>query len=417
MNIFSRLFSAAPDQKNISLEMVLQAADKIRKFIPFTPLTHAPNISELTEHDVFFKWDNKLKTGSFKERGALNFLLNMPESAKQKGVCAASAGNHALALSFYAEKLQIPCTIVMPRFAPIVKIQLTKKRAANVILAGDTLEDAFLHAREIAKVESKSFVHAYDDPLVISGQGTLALELIAQLDDFDSLVVPVGGGGLISGIAAVIREKRPDVYILGVQSEWAVNFRKLTEQNRPTIIPATVADGIAVKVPGSITQPIIDRTVNQMVSVSETEIASAIVRFLELEKTVVEGAAAVGLAALLCKKLPRDLKKTVVVVSGSNIDISFLSRLIERDMRERGRLLRLLVSVPDRPGTLNITSSLIAKENANVLQVFHDRSGSLVPGNVDIAFLLEVRDEAHKSQVIESLKQHGLAVREVLDPI
>lgn len=392
---------------------ILKAQTRVSKVLPVTPLTHSPVVSELVGIDVYFKWENKLKTGSFKERGAVNILSRIAETGEQKSVCAASAGNHALALSYHAAKLGIPCTIVMPQTAPLVKVESTQRTGAKVLLHGSSLAEAYELATSLAEKEGHIFVSPYDNLEVIAGQGTCGLEILSQLDDFDSVVVPVGGGGLISGIATAIKAKRPNCYLLGVRSDWAVELEKNPDAHKKLKLPrTTIADGIAVKRIGALNRPIIDKYVDELVSLDDAEVAKATIRFMELERTVVEGSGAIGLAALINKKLPAKFKKCVVIVSGSNIDMNFLSRLIERDMGERGRLLKMIVSVPDRPGSLHFATGIIATAGANVLDVKHDRSFSRIPGNVDITFLLEVRSKEHKKDIIERLVDSGIQVTE-----
>lgn len=407
--------TSSPAPLCTSINDIEAAFARIRAALPLTPLTHSPAFSDVSGRDIFIKWENRHRTGSFKERGAVNFVaLHGAES--RNGVCAASAGNHALALSYHAARAGIPCHIVMPVSAPLVKVQSTRKTGAEVILHGNSFDEAYAFGLELAKEKGYSYCPAFDHPSVIAGQGTAGLEILDQLADFDSVIVPIGGGGLISGIATAIKERRPDVFILGVQSEWIVAQRaKKADPNapKPLIPPTSIADGIAVKTIGKLTAPIIAAKVDQIVTVSENEIANAIMRLLELERTVVEGAGAAGIAALLVGHLPKRYKRTAVVVCGSNIDTSVLSRLIERDMAQRERLLRLLVSVPDRPGSLHATTGIVARLGANVLQVYHDRSSTSLPGNVDIALVLEVREKTHKESVVAGLREAGLEVTEL----
>jgi threonine dehydratase len=400
----------------VSLEAIEAAFGRVRAALPLTPLTFSAALSESLGREIFIKWDNRFRTGSFKERGVVNFLaLHGAES--QRGVCAASAGNHALALSHHAARAQIPCHIVMPTTAPLVKVQSTRKNGAEVILHGSSYDDAYAYAQTLAQERGYIYCPAFNHPSTIAGQGTCGLEILDQLPDLDSVIVPIGGGGLISGIATAIKAHRPEIFVLGVQSAWALAARERLKDStvaQPLIAPASIADGIAVKTVGTLTAPIIAARVDHIATVTENEIAHGILRLLELERTVVEGAGAAGIAALLAGHLPARCKKTAVVVCGSNIDMNVLSRLIERDMAQRERLLRLLVSVPDRPGSLHATTGLLAKAGANVLQVYHDRSSSSLPGNVDIALVLEVRDRSHKDAIVADLRTAGLEVTELL---
>lgn len=393
---------------------IVEALERVRQILPPSPVTHSLPFSEALGRDVIFKWENKFKTGSFKERGAINMLLSISKEERAQGVCAASAGNHALALSYHAQQLGAPCTIIMPKHAPLVKVQSTRNRGAEVILHGETFQDAYQAALQIAAERKLLFVPPYDHPLIISGQGTAGLEILDQGIDFDSVIVPCGGGGLISGIALAIKERRPDCFILGVQSEWAVQHRDPNFAKPAMVLADTsIADGIAVKTIGKINEPIINRLVDKMVTVSESLIARAIISFLENERVVVEGAGAAGLAALLEGHLPNRYKKPVIIVCGSNIDVTLLSRLIEWDMGERDRLMRINASVPDRPGSLSAIAGVIAQLGGNVLEVNHDRSFSHIPGNVDISFLIEVRNREHKEEILSDMRGRGITVIEL----
>ena len=391
---------------------IQRALPAVRAAFPETPTTFSPSISELIGHDVYLKWESKLKTGSFKERGAVSFLSSLDPKIKETGVCAASAGNHALALSFHAAKVGIPCTIVMPTSAPLVKIKATEMTGASVLLHGATFDEAYTYAEALARERNLTYVPAFDHERIVAGQGTAGIEILAQCPHVDSVVVPVGGGGLSSGIAIAVKHAKPDAYLVGAQSEWAVRAQQHGPLH-PILSTPSIADGIAVKRPGKITRPILDALMDRMVVSSEQEIAKSIIKFLELERALVEGGGAVGLAALLQGTLPKKCRCTVVVVSGGNIDMNVLSRLIQREMGERGRILKLNVSAPDRPGSLYTVTGILASLGANVLEVYHDRSCSRIPGNVEMIFLLEVRDFAHKQLILGNLAQSGVPVREV----
>ncbi len=396
----------------VTLEEIRTATKRIHEVISPSPLTYSPTVSDLVQHDVYFKWDNKLRVGSFKERGAINVMMSLNDIEKKRGVCAASAGNHALAISTYAAKFGVACTIIMPVTAPLVKIQSTQKTGAKVLLQGTTFDEAYEQAQKLSAEKGYIFLSAFDDNKIVAGQGSAGIEIMEQLPDLDSIILPIGGGGLISGVATAVKSIKPSVYVAGIQSDWVLERRKNPElYSNNKIRWVSIADGIAVKRVGKITQPIIDRYVDKIGSISEQKIASAILQFLELERSVVEGAGAAALGGLVDGILPKDRKKTVVFVSGSNIDANLLSRLIEREMLERHRLLRLNVSVPDRPGSLHATSGIIAECGANVVEVFHDRHYSTLPGDVEITFLLEVRDADHKQRILAALKTAGLPVK------
>jgi threonine dehydratase len=402
------------NEGQLEFKDILRARAFVSSTIAVTPLTLSPSLSEQVGREVYLKWDNKLKTGSFKERGAINFLNCLSKEDRAKGVCAASAGNHALALSYYAAKFGVDCQIVMPINAPLVKIEATEKTGARVILHGYSFDEAYNYALKLSEDTCSVFVSAFDDYRIMAGQGTCGLEILEQLEDFDSIIIPIGGGGLISGIASAIKEKKPDIFIMGVMSEWVVQMRQQkADAEKPLISPPTIGDGIGVKTIGKLTKPIIDKLVDKIVSVSELSMARAVVRLLETEKTVVEGSGAAALAALLDGCLPEKFKRTILLACGSNIDMNVLSRLIEREMGERGRILRISVSVPDRPGSLHAITGLIAKNGANVLQCFHDRSFSKLPGNVEISLLLEVRNKKHRADILSCLEDNMISVKEI----
>lgn len=390
----------------ITLSDIEAARARIAPYLPVTPVTTALGLSEEFNRTIYCKWDNKLRTGAFKERGALNFLLNLDKSALSRGVCAASAGNHALALSLHANRLGAPCHLVMPVSAPLVKVESCRRLGAKITQV-PTLYEALEIAARWPQQYGYTYIPPFDHELIISGQGVAGLEILEQCADFDSIVIPVGGGGYAAGVATAVKAKRPDVFILGVASQWALDARG----NKPQpggFVPMTIADGIAVKSIGNVTGPIIDARVDKVVAVSEESIARALVMVLELEHTVIEGAAAASVAGLLEGHLPDRFKKPMVFMCGSNIDTNILSRLIEHDMAERGRLLRVRITLPDRPGMLHQISGIIASLGANVLQVMHDRSYAKAPGHVDITVMMEVRSREHAKEVVDSLLGDGL---------
>lgn len=390
----------------ITLSDIETARRRIASYLAVTPVSEALGLSEELGRTVFCKWDNKLRTGSFKERGALNFLLSLDKNKLAKGVCAASAGNHALALSFHANRLGAPCHLVMPVSAPLIKVESCRRLGAQITQV-PTLYEALEIASKWPDERGLTYIPPFDHELIIAGQGVAGLEILEQCGDFDSVVMPIGGGGYAAGVATAIKAKRPDVFILGVCSQWALDSRQSGPQKNG-FVPMTIADGIAVKKIGAITGPILDQKVDKVVAVSEEAIARALVMVLELEHTVIEGAAAAGLAGLLEGHLPERCKKPMIFMCGSNIDSNILSRLIEHDMAERGRLLRVRVTLPDRPGMLHQISGVIASLGANVLQVMHDRSYAKAPGHVDITVMMEVRSREHAREVVENLRGEGL---------
>ncbi|MCB9029655.1 MAG: threonine ammonia-lyase [Deltaproteobacteria bacterium] len=395
----------------ISYKDVTDALVRIRKGLPITPVTQSLLFSEISGREVFIKWDNKFRSGAFKERGALNFLSALEPEQRKSGVCAASAGNHAQGVSLHAQSLQIPTTIVMPIYAPLVKIQAVERAGAEVVLEGENFDESLAYCLEVEKPKGKILIHAFDDPWIMAGQGTSALEILDQVPDLDSIIVPIGGGGLISGIATAIKHQKPDVYVLGVQSQWAKSGGPKKSSNKLGPFTTTIADGIAVKTIGSLNRQVIDALVDDVVTVTEDDIARAIVKYLEAEKTVVEGAGAAALAALLANALPARYKRTVLLACGSNIDMNLLSTLIQRDLVERGRWLRYTISVPDRPGLLSSISGLLASESANIMDVRHNRFAA-IPGHVEMEFLVEVRNADHGKKILKMFADKGVTVVE-----
>jgi threonine dehydratase len=389
------------------LAQIESARSRISAYLPVTPVTHAPSLSDEFKRSVFIKWDNKLRTGSFKERGALNFLLNLDAKQLERGVCAASAGNHALALSYHAHRLNVPCHLVMPTLAPLVKVESCRKLGAHISHRAN-LYECMEYAAELSAKEGFTYIPPYDHEWIVYGQGVAGLELLDQLEDFDSVVIPVGGGGYAAGVAAAIKAKRPDVYVLGICSQWAVQIRKSSQSKPPIVAPMTIADGIAVKSIGKVTGPILDQCLDALKPVSEESIAKAIVMLAEHEHAVVEGAGSAAVAGLLEGHLPSRYQKPVLMVCGSNIDTNLLTRLIENDMAERGRLLRVRVMLPDKPGVLHTLTGIIADQGANVLQVMHDRFYARLPGHVEITVMMEVRDRGHADEVVNRLVVAGL---------
>jgi threonine dehydratase len=389
---------------SVNYESIEQALGQIRKFFPPTPLLFSALFSEFCSKPVHIKWDNTLRTGSFKERGAICALSNLSEEQKKLGIIAASAGNHAQALSYYAKNFNVECEIIMPKWASLVKVTKTKKYGANVVLYGNTFQEAYDYAIDKSKTTGKIFISAFDNDHIINGQGSLGIELLDQSSDFDSVIVPIGGGGLISGIATAIKNRRPHIKIIGVQSEWIVQNR--THGHTTSLLaPSTIADGIAVKNIGVKNKVIIDQLVDEIVTVSEEQVASAIVRLLEFERTIVEGAGAASIAALMHNLISTKIQKPIAVVCGSNIDLDVVYRLLMRDLSKQGRHIRIKTSVPDKPGSLQVLTKIFAEEGANIIDVDHDRAFAAIPGDVEIRFSLEVRDKEHKSKILEKLTE------------
>lgn len=365
---------------------------------------------------VHIKPEFRQRTGSFKDRGALNKLLTMGDAARRRGVVAASAGNHAQALAFHAARLQVPCTIVMPEAAPLIKVANTKGHGARVFQTGQTLSDGMAEVERIVAREGVVPVHAFDDLAVMAGQGTIGLEIVEQAPQASTIVVPVGGGGMISGIAVAAKALRPDVRVVGVEAAASPGTARSLEAGAPVAVESadTLADGIAVKRVGALAYPLLESLVDEWALVSEQEIADAVFFLLEQEKVVVEGAGAAAVAALLEKKVEAAPEETVVcVLSGGNIDVNLISRIIDRGLRDDGRLARLRVVVRDRPGSLKQLTAVVADEGANVLDIHHVRAfGDVTVGEVAIDIRAETRGRQHATRVVEKLRELGHRVDE-----
>jgi threonine dehydratase len=392
--------------KDVSLQDVQAARGRIRDFIYCSPAQHSAALSQMTSQQVFLKLDNLQRTGAFKERGALNKILTLTEAEKQRGVIAASAGNHAQAVAFHATQRGIKARIVMPLMTPLVKVSSTAGYGAEVVLHGANYDEAYAEALRLAEVDGLTFLHPFDDPDVIAGQGTIGLELLEQVPNLEAVVVPIGGGGLISGVACAIKESNPKVRVIGVQSERLPSMLRATEAGKPVTIPAeaTIADGIAVRRAGDVTLSLVQRYVDEIVTVDEEEIAKAILVLLEREKTLAEGAGAVGLAALLQKKTSLNDQRTAVLVGGGNIDVTLLAKIIERGLVKDHRWTRLRIHLTDRPGSLHQLTKIIADARANIVQTAYDRAYYGVNlGDTVIDFTLETRGSDHVQQLAEAL--------------
>ncbi len=341
---------------------VEEARERIKEQIYLSPLPYSETISRMTGNRVFFKLENLQMTGSFKERGALNRLLTLSAEERNRGVIAASAGNHGMALAFHSHRLDIAATIVMPVFAPLIKVSRVRQYGAQTVLCGDDYDSALTEALRQSQERSLTFVSAYNDPWIVAGQGTIGLELHEQNPDLDAVIVPVGGGGLIAGIALVLKTLNPTIKIIGVQSEAVPSMKSALADGAPVRLPpaTTIADGIAVRCVGDTPFALVKEFVDEIVTVSEGEIANAVLLLLEIEKTVAEGAAAVPLAALMNQKVMFTGKNIGLIVSGGNIDMNLIARIIEKGMIQDGRQCRLNVIVTDRPGNLARLTQCIA---------------------------------------------------------
>lgn len=398
----------------IDIVSIQTARDNLRGQVLKTPFTLSRTLSDIFGAEIWLKFENLQFTASFKERGALNRMLTLTAEERTKGVIAVSAGNHAQGVAYHAQRMGVPAVIVMPRFTPTVKVANTRRFGAEVVLAGDSFDDAKAHGYELAQARGLIMIHPYDDEAVISGQGTVALEMLEDQPQLDTLVIAIGGGGLISGMATAAKALNPGIEIVGVQTE---RFPSMYAAVKGVAMPQgqyTIAEGIAVKSPGTLTQPIVAKLVDHIELVSESDIEHAIVVLLEIEKTVVEGAGAAGLAALLrAQEAGSDRfkgKRIGLVLTGGNIDPLMLGELIERGMVRAGRLARIRVDLRDLPGALAHATKLIADAQANITEVHHQRAFTSLPvRNVEVDFVLQTRGPEHILEVIDVLNAAGFA--------
>jgi len=397
----------------ITIADIEAARTRIRDSIFVSPCAFSETFSSLTGNRVFFKLENLQMTGSFKERGALHKILRLSEEERRRGVIAASAGNHAQGVAYHATRNGVSATIVMPVATPLIKVTSTKGYGAKVVLHGVNYDEAYEEACRLSSAEDRVFVRAFDDELIIAGQGTVGLELLEQNPYLDAVVVPIGGGGLISGIAIALKETNPKIRVIGVQTAVLPSMRAALSAGAPVLVPAatTIADGIAVRRAGDLTLPIVQKYVDDVVTVDEEEIANAILLLLEREKTVAEGAGAAALAALVQGKTGLAGKKVGVLVSGGNIDVTLLARIIERGLVKDGRMARMRVHVPDHPGALHRLTGLIAEQRANILSIDHNRAfGKVTLGETAVDCILETRGPEHIQAITDALAGAGYAV-------
>jgi len=395
----------------VTFEDIKAAATRIAGHVIQSPCPLSIPLSELTGARVFCKLEHLQRTGSFKERGARNALSLLPPEKKKLGVIAASAGNHALGLAYHGQLLGIPVTVVMPRFAPLTKVTNCRRMGAEVVLHGNDISESRGRADEIAQERRLTYINGYDDPAIIAGQGTLGLEVAAQLPNLDAIIVPVGGGGLIAGVALALKTLKPSVKIIGVEPENASSFHAALAASRPVAvsIKPTLADGLAVAQVGENAFNIARGLVDDLIIIKEREIALGILRLLELEKAVVEGAAAAGLAACLGAALPKLKGKTIVLpLTGGNIDTPILGRVLERGLASDGRLYRFSATISDRPGGLARFASIIAEVGASIIEIAHDRAFSTADINtVNVNCVVETRDAAHIAELRRRLEAEG----------
>ena len=400
----------------ITFKDIEAARERIAGAVYYSPCLPSIPLSELTGIEIFCKLDNLQRTGSFKERGARNALAQLPQEQQKRGVIAASAGNHVQALAYQGSLLGIPATVVMPKFAPLLKITNCQKLGATVVLHGNDFGEAKARADEIAKEKRLAYIDGYDDPAIIAGQGTMGLEIIEQIPDLEAVIIPVGGGGLLAGVSLAIKTLRPKVKIIAVEAENVASFSAALEAGKPTKIAMrpTLADGLAIPKVGSNAFQIARPLVDLVLIVSEEQIALAILRLIELQKSVVEGAAATTLAACMSGKL-KELrgKRVVLLLCGGNIDPNVLSRVIESGLVADGRLGRFTAVISDRPGGLAELAAQIASTGASIKQVVHDRAfASSDVSAVNVLCTVETRDHKHLAELRALLKSHGVNVHD-----
>jgi threonine dehydratase len=397
----------------VRLADIRQAAQRLQGQVLNTPCVESRTISQLTGAQVFLKFENLQFTASFKERGACNKLAQLSDAQRQRGVVAMSAGNHAQGVAYHAQRLGLRAVIVMPRFTPGVKVERTRSFGAEIVLYGDTLDEARSHALELAQQQQLTFVHPYDDEAIIAGQGTVGLEMLEAVPELDTLVVAVGGGGLIAGIAVAAKGLKPGIEVIGVQT---LRFPNMFNAVKHAALPqgvSTIAEGIAVGTPGRLTQEIIERDVDDILLVDEGDIEQAIVMLLEIEKTLVEGAGAAGLAALL--KHPERFRgrRVGLVLGGGNIDPLLLAAIIERGMVRAGRLARIRVGARDVPGSLARITAIVSEAGANINEVHHQRAFTMLAAqNVEIELVIQTRGRDHIRAVLGALQAGGFQAQE-----
>ena len=397
----------------VTLADVRAAAKVIEGQVVRTPLRHSRTLSEIAGCEIYLKFENRQFTASFKERGALNRLQALTPEERKRGVAAMSAGNHAQGVAYHAGRLGIPATIVMPVTAPFTKVKHTRDFGATVVQDGAGLKEANAAARAIAERQGLTFIHPYDDAKVIAGQGTLGLEMMEEAPELDTLVVPVGGGGLISGVAVAAKGLKPDIAIFGAQAELYPVMRQAMRGEKLTEDPPaqTIAEGIAVKQPGAIATEIVKALVSDILLVNEAEMERALVMMLEIEKTVIEGAAAAGFAAVLNNPDLFKGRKVGIVMSGGNIDMRMLSNVILRELTREGRILSLDVAIADQPGALSQVAALVGEAGGNILEVSHNRMMSgLSAKSATLGMVIEARDAEHANEIRDRLEQGGFPV-------
>lgn len=395
----------------LTKQQIETAAENLQGLIRHTELIHSPYYSHIIGTPLYFKCENLQHTGAFKIRGAYNFLCQQPAELLKAGVVTASAGNHAQGLASAAALLNCPCRVIMPEGTPLAKELATQEYGADVVLYGTNYDESVTYAKQLAQEENLLYVSAFDHELIIAGQGTIGLELLQDLPQIDTLLVPVGGGGLIGGVATAIKLHKPDVRVIGVEAACVASASLALRNGRPTYLATrchSLAEGIAVKKIGDLTFPLIEKYVDEIVTVEEEAIAMAIVSLMEKGKLVVEGAGAVGLAALLHGVNQRYKGHTVCLLSGGNLDVQTMSRVVERGMLAEGRYLKLRLEMIDMPGALAQLANILSELKANIFQVNHDRHKSSLPlGEAEVILDLETRGPSHIDEILMRLEEDG----------
>jgi threonine dehydratase len=403
-----------PEMENLPVRLadITAAAATIGGAIIHTACNQSRTLSEICGCNIWLKFENQQFTASFKERGALNRLNALSAEERRRGVIAMSAGNHAQGVAYHAKRVGIPATIVMPIGTPMVKIENTRRLGAVVIIAGKTVEEAGPVALDHGQTHGLTLIHPYDDPLIIAGQGTIALEMLKAVPALDTLVVPIGGGGLISGIAVAAKSLKPDIRVVGVEAGLYPSMYNVIKGEHLPMRGDTLAEGIAVKAPGKITTEIVRKLVDEIVLVTETEIECAVAAFINIEKTVVEGAGAASLAAVQANPALFSGRNVGLVLTGGNIDSRLIASVLTRELAREGRLTQLGLDIVDRPGQLAAVAALLAEAGANIIEVSHQRTFSDLPAKATLLQLvIETRDRAHLDDVLTKLSSAGLDVR------
>ncbi|RXZ64067.1 threonine ammonia-lyase [Pelagerythrobacter rhizovicinus] len=414
MNQTQTVSAAESAAQSLTIDDVRAAAERIKGAVVRTPTMYSQTLSEIAGADIWLKFENLQFTAAYKERGALNALLLLSQEQRERGVIAASAGNHSQGLSYHGTRLGVPVTIVMPRPTPTVKVMQTESVGGQVVLEGETFDEAYAHARKLEKELGLTFVHPFDDPHVAAGAGTVALEMLEDAPEIDCLVTPIGGGGLISGMSTVARALRPDMQVIGVQAALFPSMYAKIKGENPVCGGDTLAEGIAVKAPGAFTSQIIAERVDDILLVSEEALEKAVSLLLQIEKTVVEGAGSAGLAAMLEHRERFAGRKAGLVLCGGNIDTRLLANVLLRDLARSGRLARLRVTLQDRPGALYRVMREFEAHNVNIIEIYHQRIFTSLPAKGLITDIeCEARDREQIDALIDALRSNGYSVSQV----